>query len=135
MAGIEIENIIEAYKAFITNKGFPCIAAKAALASGRIQCMVADSMACPKDDAAILQFLYRFVDSYRISENSFHSAAIIFKAPQLKTDEENFDDLLWQRLQSLTNLDGKNHRWDHRVSQDPRSSRFSFSIKEEAFFV
>jgi FPC/CPF motif-containing protein YcgG len=134
MACIENENIAEAYKAFISKKTFPCIAARAALASGHIQCMVADSMACPKDDAAILQFLYRFVDGYRVSENSFHSAAIIFKGPQL-IDEESFDSLLWQRLQALACLDKKNHCWDHRVSPDPRSSSFSFSIKEEAFFV
>jgi FPC/CPF motif-containing protein YcgG len=130
----EIISIVDAYKNFIGAKNFPCIAARAALASRHINCMVADDMACAKDDKAILHFLYQFIDSYRVSQNPFHSAAIIFKTPQA-TSEELFDDLLWQRLQALTNLDSENYRWDQRVSSNPASAHFSFSIKEEAFFV
>ena len=130
---IETE-IIDNYKAFIADKTFPCIAARAAVAGGNIKCMVADNMACNKDDRAILDFLYTFVDDYRIAPNPFHSAAIIFKGPQ-EIDEENFEILLWKRLQSFTNLDTQNYSWDQRVSPDTASPTFSFSIKSEAFFI
>jgi FPC/CPF motif-containing protein YcgG len=133
MLSIETE-ITDVYKTLIANKAFPCVAAKAALACGHIQCMVAQNIACPKEDKAILNFLYGFIDGYRSSSNAFHSAAIIFKEPQ-QIDEESFDAFLWQRLQALADLDAKNHPWDHRVSPDPESSTFSFSIKEEAFFI
>jgi len=128
------QNIIEEYKAFIGNKNFPCIAARAALANGHIKCMVAGHLSCPNDDRAILQFLYGFVDEYRLAKNAFHSAAIIFSSPQ-NISEEEFDRYLWQRLGSLTALDAQQYQWDGRVSPDVSSASFSFSIKEEAFFI
>jgi FPC/CPF motif-containing protein YcgG len=130
----EIQQIVETYKAYLDNKAYPCIAARAAVARQHIKCMVAGNMACPKDDRDILDFLYHFVDEYRASEKNFHSVAIIFKEPQQIT-EEIFDHLLWQRLQALTNLDAENYQWDARVSPDTASGNFSFSIKEEAFFI
>jgi FPC/CPF motif-containing protein YcgG len=96
--------------------------------------MVAENMYCPKDDVVILEFLYKFIDAFRRSEDLFHSAAIVFKGPVFP-DEETFDQVLWQRLQSLSNLDAVNYKYDKRVSADPASSDFSFSLKEEAFFI
>src|SRR5687767_13252558 len=126
--------IIEAYKAFIGNKIFPCIAARAALVGQHIQCMVADTMACPKNDRTILDFLYHFIDNYRATATNFHSAAIIFKNPK-GCNEEEFDSLLWQRLQALSDLDAENYDYDRRVDSDPASAHFSFSLKQEAFFI
>lgn len=128
------EYIIEKYKEFINKKEFVCVAAKAALAKEQISCVVASHIACPKDDIEILQFLYSFVDTYRSSKELYHSAAIIFEQPQI-IDEVMFDEYLWQRLQALSNLDAKNYSYDKRVNNDPASPDFSFSLKEEAFFV
>ena len=133
MANNETE-IIEAYKAFIRNKVFPCVAARSAYASKHIKCMVADNMACPKDDLAILRFLYQFIDYYRQAASKFYSAAIIFRGPKDCTDFE-FDRLLWQRLQAIADLDSENYDYDPRVNSDPASVHFSFSLKREAFFI
>jgi FPC/CPF motif-containing protein YcgG len=38
-------------------------------------------------------------------------------------------------LQALRNLDEKNYACDSRVDPDPSSANFSFSLKEEAFFI
>ena len=46
-----------------------------------------------------------------------------------------FDTLLWQRLQALEILDAENYKYDNRVEANPASAKFSFSIKEEAFYV
>lgn len=126
--------IIKEYIGFLEQREFPCIAAKAALAGQRVKCMVAGNMACPKDDAGIIQFLYDFVEGYRNSKDIYHSATIIFTAPQIY-NEEMFDALLWQRLQALELLDAQNHDYDNRVDHDPASAKFSFSIKEEAFYI
>ena len=83
---------------------------------------------------AILQFLYDFVDDYRNSKEFYHSAAIIFKGPEF-INEEMFDELLWQRLQALADLDAENYSFDKRVNNAPSSPNFSFSIKEEAFYI
>jgi FPC/CPF motif-containing protein YcgG len=91
-------------------------------------------MACPKDDQSILQFLYEFVDEYRQSDELFHSAAVIFKEPLIRSEDE-YEELIWKRLQAFADLDAKNHTYDKRVDSDPASPHFSFSLKEEAFFI
>lgn len=119
---------------FISHKTFPCIGAKAALAKGQVQCMVTGNMACPASDKEILDYLYNFTESYRSTGGNFHSLAIIFSGPKNIT-ETIFEKLLWKRLQALSDLDAANYGYDKRVSADPASSDFSFSLKEEAFFI
>ena len=126
--------IINEYIAFIKNKDFPCVAARASLDRNKISVMVADNIACPKDDLTALNFIYHFVDEYRNSINRYNSLAIIFKGPQICT-EEIFDYFMWQRLQALSILDAERYKYDKRVDPDPSAANFSFSLKEEAFFV
>ena len=45
------------------------------------------------------------------------------------------DALLWQRLNVLQHLDAENYGYDNRVEKNPASAKFSFSIKEEAFYI
>jgi hypothetical protein len=134
MTGIIMEQIIEEFRGFIDDKAFPCIGAKAALELNQIRCMVADHMACPKDDRAILNFLYNFIDGLNRGENLYHSAAVLFREPRFP-DEESFDCCLWQRLQSFADIDAENYAYDARVSSDVSSPHFSFSLKEEAFYI
>jgi FPC/CPF motif-containing protein YcgG len=131
---VDKELIIEKYHAFLNNKAYPCIGAKAAITKQQMKCMVADHMACPNNDRDVLQFLYDFVGEYRNSNKPFHSATVLFKLPVIHR-EEMFDELLWQRLQALADLDAESHCYDRRVSSDPVNSFFSFSLKEEAFFI
>jgi FPC/CPF motif-containing protein YcgG len=129
-----VKAIIEEYLSFISNPHFPCVAAKAAYAHKQIKCFVAEHLACPADDQAILNFIYSFVDEYRSQHSLYHSATIIFKGPHIE-NEDQFDQLLWQRLQALSNMDAKKYKYDERVNADPSSPHFSFSLKEEAFFI
>ena len=126
--------IIQDYFSFLQNREFPCIAAKAALGRQQVECMVVQHMACPRDDEKILQFLYAFVDTYRQSQDLYHTAAILFKQPEF-VSEENFESEMWVRLQAIADLDAKSHRYDPRVNPDPSSPQFSFSIHEEAFYI
>ncbi len=128
------EMIVNEFKLFIDNEFFPCVAAKAALNKEQIKFLVVDHLACPKDDLSILSFIYDFIDNYRQSTTTFHTACVIFKGP-VPIDEQQFDQLLWMRLQSLSNIDAANYKYDERVNANPDSSDFSFSLKEEAFFV
>jgi FPC/CPF motif-containing protein YcgG len=130
----EMECIRQEYLSYIDNKDFACIGAKAALAKEQIQCFVADNMACPKDDFDILNFLYKFIDAYRSSNQLYHSAVVIFRGPGFINDEQ-FDKLMWQRLQVLFDFDSANYNYDLRVDADPSSPNFSFSLKEESLFI
>jgi len=128
------QEMIADYLAFISRPDFPCVAARAAFAHDQISCFVAGNMLCPADDKHILDFIYQFVNDYRNAKSLYHSATIIFAGPEI-TSEEYFDELLWRKLQSLSNLDAVNYNYDSRVSDDPASPDFSYSLKEEAFFL
>lgn len=128
------KEIKQQYLTYIDQKDFACIAAKAALGRKQIHCMVADSMQCSKDDAAILRFLYDFIEEYRHSSEQYHSAAVIFKHP-IVHDELVFEKLFWEKLQALSNIDALHYSYDRRVGNDPASPDFSFSLKQEAFFI
>jgi uncharacterized protein len=129
------DHIVKEYLDFLANPEFPCVAAKAAQSKNRVHCLVAGHMGCPAHDVQILQFLYEFVDLYRVSSQAYHTAAIIFNSP-LDCTAQEFDTQLWARLSSLASIDRSNgYKHDQRVDADPLSAKFSFSLKEEAFFV
>jgi FPC/CPF motif-containing protein YcgG len=129
-----VQAIWDEYFEYLNNKTYPCVGAKAALARHHIKCMVAHDMTSAIEDNSILKFLYEFVDEYRTADELYHSAVIIFQQPLL-INEELFDRLMWERLQSLHDLDAVNYSYDKRVDSDPASSKFSFSLKEESFFI
>jgi uncharacterized protein len=128
------EQIINEYLGFLGQKDYPCVAAKAALGKGHVECLVVDDMNSAEEDDLILSFLYDFVEHYRKSTQAYHSAAVIFKGPEMK-HERMFDDLLWKRLGAFRDLDRLHYCHDPRVDSDPASANYSFSLKEEAFFV
>ncbi|WP_294245386.1 guanitoxin biosynthesis heme-dependent pre-guanitoxin N-hydroxylase GntA [uncultured Chryseobacterium sp.] len=124
----------DAFRAFVDDASFPCVAAKAALSRDQMKLFVAGHIACPKDDREILEFIYGFVEEYRSAENHFHTACVIFPESE-GLNETMFERFLWMRLQALSDLDSAQYPYDQRVSPDPHSDQFSFSLKEEAFFV
>ena len=126
--------ILKSFNSFINNAVFPCVAAKDALTKGKIKILTAQHIGCPSDDERILAFLYNFTDVYRIAEKGFHSAAIIFEQPD-NISEDSFEIFMWQRLNSLRTLDEKNYKHDPRVDSNPAAPHFSFSLKEEAYFI
>ncbi len=128
------QDYIGEFHQYIQQKEFTCIGAKAALAKQQVHCMVAGHLACPRDDTAILEFLYKFADTYRKSSELYHTAAILFPSSG-NMDEMMFDELMWQRLQALSDLDAVKYDYDARVNANPASPDFSFSLKEEAYFV
>jgi FPC/CPF motif-containing protein YcgG len=134
MIDTEREDAIREFYNFIADSAFPCVAAKGALSRKHIPCLVSDHLECANDDRAILSFLYDFIKYFRQTRESLYSAAIVFIRPVI-TEEEMFDHLLWQKLQSLSTLDAEHFAYDTRVSADPESPDFSFSLGEEAFFV
>lgn len=134
MKEVQEADIIQLFQKQIAAKNFPCIAAKAALGKNQLHYMVASHMACPHDDDNILQFIYNFIDTYRANASLYQSAVVIFRQPVM-IDENMFELFFWKRLQSITDRDARNYKYDARVSKDPTNSTFSFSLKEESFFL
>ena len=128
------EPIVEEFENFILDGAYPCVAARAAVSRGHLPCLVAHNMDQADDDARILLFIYDFVMRFRKADTTLHSAAVIFTGPENIT-EEYFETFLWDRLQCLSKLDAGRFPYDPRVSPDPASPHFSFSLGEEAFFI
>ncbi len=133
MTGIQ-SKVCNDFKAMLQDKVFPCVAAKAALNKDQLKIMVAGHMGCPKDDKAILNFIYDFLKSYRSSDKLFHSAVVIFPDTHIDS-EDTYEKFFWARLQALANTDAEKFNYDSRVNPDPDSESFSFSLGEEAFFI
>lgn len=128
------QEIINEFTSFLENRAFPCVAAKASMVKQQLKIFVAGHMACPKDDNAILDFIYSFINSYRKSDKLFHSAVIIFPDTEIY-NEEMYEQFFWNRLQALSDRDAKYFEYDQRVANQPDSENFSFSIGSEAFFL
>lgn len=128
------QKLIEEFRAKIHDKTFPCVAARDALNKDNIEMFVAGHLGCPQYDNKILEFIYNFTKKFRESEKGFHSAVIMFPTTEGLT-EQQFEILLFQRLKGLRNIDAKQFNYDSRVSENPLSENYSFSLMEEAFFI
>lgn len=132
------DQICKELKAFINDRAYPCIAAKAAVHQSELRIKVAADMGSANADREILTFIYSFTENYRNTKDTglspYQSACIIFRQPKIR-DEEMYDNLMWQRLQALADLDSESYPFDTRVIADPESAAFSFSLMEEAFFI
>jgi FPC/CPF motif-containing protein YcgG len=127
--------LAEAFRDFLIRPEFPCVGAKAALARGQIQFLVARDMTSAWDDLRIYPALFNFAGLYRAQPALFQSFVVLFRGPAT-LDEAQYETCLWERLQSLTDKDdwhGQAH--DARVSADPADPHFSLSFGNEAFFV
>lgn len=70
-----IKEIEQSYQDFINVQSFPCIGAKAALAKGGVNCMVAGHIACPTDDMRILDYLYAFTERFKTDRLKLQSSS------------------------------------------------------------
>ncbi len=123
------------FRAFITDRSFPCVGAKAALKRDGMRFIVARDFSSAWDDLRILPALLDLATSYRAEPELFQSLVVLFEsgAPD---SEKRFEQGLWTRLQSLSDKDewlGQRH--DPRVSHDPQDPHFAMSFGGEAFFV
>lgn len=128
-------SLVDDFRQFIRNPSFPCVGAKSALARDRMRIMVARDLASAWDDMNIIAAIHRVARDYGQDPVLFQSLAILFPATG-PLDEKGFEQLLWKRLQSLSDKDGwMGHGPDPKVSDDPEDPHFSLSFGGEAFFV
>jgi FPC/CPF motif-containing protein YcgG len=127
--------LAQQFQAFVSDSAFPCVGAKSALGTGGMRFVVGRDIRSAWDDLRIYPNLLDLARSYRAEPKLFQSLVVIFdEDPAL--DENGFENVLWQRLNSLSRKDewlGQPH--DARVSDDPDSPHFSLSFGGEGFFV
>lgn len=129
------EPLCASFRAFIAEGQFPCVGAKSAAATGGLDIMVANDLREDGSDDVILHALRRADGKADLNRRGFQSVAVLFEQPGV-VDEAVFEQLLWQRLQSLADRDAA-MGWtrDPLVSASPDNPDFAISFGGNAYFV
>ena len=131
----DAEDAKERFADYIREKGFPCVGAKSALATGNLHIVEARDITSAWNDVAIHDALLKWAFAYRDDPEGLRSLAVVFEGP-VDLSEDEFEKHLWERLQSLADKDHwRGQTYDERVSADARSPHFSLSFGGEGFFV
>lgn len=121
--------------AHVSDAGFPCVGAKAALAKNTLDVLACNRIDSAWDDLRIHDGLLHFAADYRADPALFRSFAVIFEGPE-DLGEAEFEAAMWERVQSLSDKDvWRGQAYDSSVSADPDSPHFSLSFGGEAFFI
>ena len=70
----------------------------------------------------------------RAQLSEYATFVAIFEEPK-ETDEVQFENLFWQKLRRLHELDAAHFDWDPNVRSDPSDPHFSFSFGGQALYV
>ncbi|MXO73062.1 guanitoxin biosynthesis heme-dependent pre-guanitoxin N-hydroxylase GntA [Alteraurantiacibacter buctensis] len=129
------ERLADELEHWITDQGFPCVGAKSALARGNLKVVPALDLTSAWNDVAIHDALLHWAWEYRDDPEGLRSLAVVFEGP-LDLTEEQFEQFIWQRIQSLADKDHwRGQPYDASVSADPASPHFSLSFGGQAYFV
>lgn len=106
--------------------------AKAVATRGLINVHEVNDLNKKKMIPEIMPKFYNFIDEYRQRSDRLSSFIVTFNS-QMSFDE--FETFFWKVLHNIDEMDKRKFQHDSRVSSDPDSPEFSFSVKSEAFFI
>jgi FPC/CPF motif-containing protein YcgG len=119
----------------ISARDFPCVGAKSALSTGRLKVVACYRLTSGWDDMRIHQELMTWSAQYAADSSGLRSLAFAFDGPD-DLDEIEFEQAMWERLQSLADKDAwLGQEYDRRVSPDPSDPHFSLSFGGTAYFI
>ena len=125
----------EAFREFVKSDAFPCIGAKSAMVRDQLVVAEFGEIDSAADDIELRRSLEDFIDQLEFDSPVVQSFVAIFSGPASMSETE-FERALWNRLQSLHNLDVVEGRgWAANAARDPESAHFSMGLLGEAFFV
>lgn len=122
----------EEFNQFIVENDHPCIMAKTIFSSENYQIHSYQYLGSEDAASKILRDLEIYLESYDFSTNEFFTFIAVFDDSVNYTEVE-FENLLWNQLQLIHNLDQST--WDKTVSENPNDESFSFSILGNAFYL
>jgi FPC/CPF motif-containing protein YcgG len=114
--------------------GFPCVAARSVMNRKNYRMGLYPALGSIDAAAGVCNDLYEFAHEMRTANGAFTSFIAAFRLPHIH-NEMDFENLLWQQLQRMHEVDARYFPWDASVSRDPAHPNFSFSIGGCAFFV
>lgn len=126
--------LVTEFNDFLCQDGYPCVGAKVAHNKKQIELHQFTDISSSREDAILLDDLYAFIQRYNRQRRIFFSFVCVFTGCNVCSDT-GFEQALWARLQALHQRDSEKYDWDNRVSSNPQSENFSFSLGGEAFFI
>lgn len=128
------EDVVERFTTWLRADEFTCLGARAALHRGELVTGVYRALGDHESLHRLCTDLKQFITDRLSDPGRFHSFAAIFTESD-PADEETFEQLLWQQLSALHEVDRAENPWAFDISNDPRSPRFGFSFGGHPFFV
>ena len=122
------------FRALVLSPAHPCLGAHTALRRDHYDFHLYDRLGDGAAAAQLREDLHSFNQRRREWGGDYSTYVASFAEPRPASESE-FEALLWKQLQLLHDQDSQLSRWDPRVSHDPESAGFSFSVGGEAFFV
>ncbi|GGV02378.1 hypothetical protein GCM10010211_82140 [Streptomyces albospinus] len=127
-------NVRTQVEEFIQGDRFACLAGRSAWRRGGITHRHYDLLG-GVESARLMAFdLAEFVNGADWSARSFTSFIATFERPR-GVDELRFEELLWQHLQLLHEVDADTHPWADGYASDPQAKEFAYSVAGHPFFV
>jgi FPC/CPF motif-containing protein YcgG len=131
-AQVDTPAVNEAFRAFVDDPAFPCLAGKGVVRAASHTLRVYESLGSKESACALARDLGRFV-AVEGDDTRLRAFVAVFPA-SVCADERAFEEQLWAQLQMLGDADASG-RWDETASDDPGDPRFSFSFGGCAMFV
>jgi FPC/CPF motif-containing protein YcgG len=124
----------QALRAFLHDPDFPCVGAKSVMNQVSYRFGLYVALATPAAAAGLAFDLFEFIAERPQIEGDFTSYIACFLEPKVISPRE-FEELLWDQLRMLHELDKEHFEWNGSVSSDVDDPDFSFSFAGNAFFV
>lgn len=124
------KNAEELVREFILDD-HPCVMAQSVVADDNITVRAYQTMDgfCPN---SLLTDLKAYVADVETDSMKFQTFIATFEDSHFET-EKQFEDVLWNLLQALHNID--THPWDETTNPDPSSPKFSYSLLGTSFYI
>ena len=129
-----LATIEAAFRAFVAEPGFSCLAGKGVMRSGRYQLGVYGSLGSQRSTRELARDLAEFVAAPEPDDAAFRSMIAVFPG-RVPRDEIDFEQKLWAQLQALHERDEPENEWDPAVTDDPNDPHFAFSFAGSGLFV
>ncbi|MDQ7970740.1 MAG: guanitoxin biosynthesis heme-dependent pre-guanitoxin N-hydroxylase GntA [Oxalicibacterium faecigallinarum] len=129
-----LDFIHDSFRSLVLNPQFSCVGAKSAIQQGGYRIGHYDRLGSKKATAGLAHDLFHFLQEQPQLNGEFSTFVATFSNPIIES-EQQFEQLLWQQLQQLHEIDAPLHAWDPAVSDDPDNPHFAFSFSEHSFFV
>jgi len=121
-------------EAFIMGETYPCLAGRSGWRQKGIRHRHYATLGDRDSAERLARDLHDYVSQATWTGKPFTSFIATFTGP-LEVDEIRFEQLLWQHLQFVHDVDSLDHPWAAGYSADPASTSFAFSVASHPFFV